>query len=83
MNRKPGDVNYDLFQLSLKCTAKRLYPNYANCDWSCQLDWIKFDREMKQKIINDLSKDDYNKLIECLEENPELKDILTVDIIEE
>ena len=34
INRKPGDVNYDLFQLALKCTAKRLYPNYANCDWS-------------------------------------------------
>ena len=34
INRKPGDPNYDLFQLALKCTAKRLYPNYANCDWS-------------------------------------------------
>ena len=30
----PGDPNYDLFQLALKCTAKRDYPNYANCDWS-------------------------------------------------
>ena len=34
VNRKPGDPNYDLFQLALKSTAKRLYPNYANCDWS-------------------------------------------------
>jgi ribonucleoside-triphosphate reductase len=34
INRKPEDPNYDLFQLALKCTAKRLYPNYANCDWS-------------------------------------------------
>ena len=34
VNRKPGDVNYDLFQLALKSTAKRLYPNYANVDWS-------------------------------------------------
>lgn len=32
VNRKKGDPNYDLFQLALKCTAKRLYPNYANCD---------------------------------------------------
>ena len=30
----PGNPNYDLFQLALKCTAKRDYPNYANCDWS-------------------------------------------------
>ena len=34
VNRKPGDPNYDLYQLALKCTATRLYPNYANCDWS-------------------------------------------------
>ena len=34
VNRKPGDPNYDLYQLALKSTATRLYPNYANCDWS-------------------------------------------------
>ena len=34
INRKPGEPNYDLYQLALKCTATRLYPNYANCDWS-------------------------------------------------
>lgn len=34
INRHPGDPNYDLFQLALKSTAKRLYPNYANVDWS-------------------------------------------------
>ena len=34
VNRKPGDPNYDLFRLALKSTAKRLYPNYANVDWS-------------------------------------------------
>ena len=34
INRKPGDPNYDLYQLALQSTAKRLYPNYANCDWS-------------------------------------------------
>ena len=28
------DPNYDLFKLALKSTAKRLYPNYANVDWS-------------------------------------------------
>lgn len=34
VNRKPGDPNYDLFRLAVKSTATRLYPNYANVDWS-------------------------------------------------
>ena len=34
INRKSSDPNYDLFQLALRSTAQRLYPNYANCDWS-------------------------------------------------
>ena len=34
VNRHEGDPNYDLFQLALKSTAQRLYPNYANVDWS-------------------------------------------------
>lgn len=34
INKKPGDPNYDLFRLALESTSKRLYPNYANIDWS-------------------------------------------------
>ena len=34
VNRKLGDLNYDLYKLALKSTAQRLYPNYANVDWS-------------------------------------------------
>ena len=34
VNRKPEDPNYDLYQLALESTAQRLYPNYANVDWS-------------------------------------------------
>ena len=34
INREPGDPNYDLYQLALESTSKRLYPNYANIDWS-------------------------------------------------
>ena len=34
VNRKPGDPNYDLYRLALRSTAQRLYPNYANVDWS-------------------------------------------------
>ena len=34
VNREEDDPNYDLYQLALQSTAKRLYPNYANVDWS-------------------------------------------------
>lgn len=34
INLDKEDPNYDLFRLALKSTAKRLYPNYVNIDWS-------------------------------------------------
>lgn len=34
VNRHSGEPNYDLFRLALKSTSLRLYPNYANVDWS-------------------------------------------------
>ena len=34
VNREPNDPNYDLYKLALRSTAQRLYPNYANVDWS-------------------------------------------------
>ena len=34
VNQEANEPNYDMFRLALKSTAKRLYPNYANCDWS-------------------------------------------------
>jgi ribonucleoside-triphosphate reductase len=34
VNREPGSPNSDLFRLAPESTAKRLYPNYANVDWS-------------------------------------------------
>jgi ribonucleoside-triphosphate reductase len=43
VNRKPEDPNYDLFQLALKSTALRLYPNYCNVDWSVNIGYDKND----------------------------------------
>lgn len=43
VNRKPGDPNYDLYQLALRSTAQRLYPNYANVDWSGNAGYDKND----------------------------------------
>lgn len=34
VNKEPGTPNYDLYRLALQSTAQRLYPNYANVDWS-------------------------------------------------
>lgn len=34
VNKEPGTPNYDLYRLALESTATRLYPNYANVDWS-------------------------------------------------
>lgn len=34
VNRHPGEPNYDLFRLALQSTSLRLYPNYANVDWT-------------------------------------------------
>lgn len=43
INKHPGDPNYDLFQLALKSTSLRLYPNYANIDWSGNAGYDKND----------------------------------------
>ena len=43
VNRALGDPNYDLFQLALKSTSQRLYPNYANVDWSGNAGYDKND----------------------------------------
>ena len=43
VNRKEGDPNYDLFQLALKSTAQRLYPNYVNVDWNTNAGYDKND----------------------------------------
>ena len=43
INQKSGDPNYDLFRIALESTSKRLYPNYANIDWSGNTGYDKND----------------------------------------
>ena len=43
VNKEPDTPNYDLFRLALESTAKRLYPNYVNCDWSGNAGYDKND----------------------------------------
>lgn len=53
VNRQPGDPNYDLFQLALKSTAQRLYPNYVNVDWSVN---AGYDRNNPQTYVSTMGK---------------------------
>ena len=46
VNDKPGTPNYDLYRLALKSTAMRLYPNYANVDWSGNAGYDRSDPKM-------------------------------------
>ena len=43
VNDKPGTPNYDMYQLALKSTARRLYPNYVNVDWSVNKGYDRSD----------------------------------------
>lgn len=79
VNLDPKDPNYDLFKLALQCTSERLYPNYGNCDWSVQKKWVAEDREIKNRVINELSKEDKKKLIERVKNNKDLQYVLALD----
>lgn len=78
----PGKPNHDLYLLALKCTAQRLYPNYCNLDWSTQKGWVNKDRDIKKKIINELDKESYSKLIQNINKFPENAEKLFLKVID-
>ena len=80
INDKPGTPNYDLKQLALQSTSKRLYPNYCLTNWSNHEKWVDLDRKNKLDYVNSLSKDDYDTLVEQIKKHPELKELLDLDI---
>lgn len=43
VNDKPDTPNYYLYRMALKSTSLRLYPNYANVDWSGNAGYDKND----------------------------------------
>ena len=57
VNRAPGDPNYDLFKLALRSTAQRLYPNYANVDWSTN---ASYDRNNPETYVSTMGCRTYN-----------------------
>ena len=73
VNRKEGDPNYDMFKLALKCTSKRLYPNYVNVDWSVNKG---YDRNDPKTFVSTMGCRTYNGSDINAEEgtNPQTKD---------
>ena len=73
VNRKPGDPNYDLFKLALQSTAKRLYPNYANIDWSIN---VGYDINDPETYVSSMGCRTYNGADINVDPgvNPQLKD---------
>lgn len=83
VNNKPGTPNYDLFKKALLSTSKRLYPNYANVDWTIDVNARLTDRKNKQLIIDRLSDENYQKVVEWVENNPEDAYELGLDLKED
>ena len=82
VNDKPGTPNYDLKRLAIKSTASRIYPNFANCNWSNNQNWIDQDRKMKQEYIDSLDEGSYNTLKSILEKNPDIAYKLGLEIVD-
>ena len=82
VNLYPKDPNYDLFQLALKCTAKRLYPMFLNGDWSNQQAWLASDREAKRRVIGELTEEQRAALIARLTEKPEVANKLMLKVVD-
>jgi anaerobic ribonucleoside-triphosphate reductase len=78
VNRKPGDPNYHLFKKALISTSKRIYPNYANCDWSNQKAWKKADIDVKERVIGELNEVERQMLIDRLNNNKALAEKLSI-----
>lgn len=81
INVKKGDPNYDLKKLAIKSTVKRLYPNYANCDWTNQQEWVHQDREMKQEVLNSLCPNIREDAIKFFSEHPDYAQKLCIKVI--
>lgn len=70
INMSPDSPNYDLYEIACQSTAKRLYPNYCNTDWSVDIKGRMLDVEHKRKVIESLSENKKAKLVEWVKQNP-------------
>lgn len=77
INGKPGTPNYYLFRKALVSCSKRIYPNFANCQWTLQTKGQEYDRAEKKAALEMLASDDaengtdnYNTLKEWILSHP-------------
>lgn len=79
VNDKKGTPNYDLFQLAVKSTVRRLYPNYANCDWSVDMRHDEARKE-KENIVDSLTEEQKQKFVESCKKHPEYLGVFNISI---
>lgn len=72
INGDKDSPNHDLYRLALKSTAKRLYPNYLNLDWTNQKKAILDDRNMRKEVLAQMNNQDKIKLVNIIKQNPEI-----------
>ena len=83
VNDKPGTPNYDLKLMAIESLSKRIYPNFANNDWSGYTSSVEYDRKIKEEVINELSDEEKQKLIEIITDNPKIGKYLYLNVVEE
>lgn len=64
VNTKEGDPNYDLFKQAIKSTSMRMYPNYANCDWSVDIAGFSKSQKVKENVLKSLDENTLKELSE-------------------
>lgn len=57
VNDKPGTPNYDLYKEALSICPDRIYPNFANGDWSVQVKAFEKSQNIKKKVLDSLEGD--------------------------
>jgi len=80
VNGKEGTPNYEFYQKALNSTVRRLYPNYANCNWSVQSEGIKKDRALKKEVIRTLSPENYEGLVKIFKKHPDIGQKINVEV---
>ena len=80
VNGKEGTPNYEFYQKALNSTVRRLYPNYANCNWSVQREGIKKDRALKREVLRSLDQVIYNSLVNLFTKHPEVGDKINIAV---
>ena len=80
VNGKEGTPNYEFYQKALNSTVRRLYPNYANSNWSVQKEGIKKDRTLKKEVIRSLPLEQYEGLVKLFKKRPDIGQKINVEV---